>query len=105
MEKKSYKLFLFWIIEQEIHTENIFDRNIKCFKNLQNNVWEFAKAYIKINFNKNCIIDESKVICKSKFAKYQQTDYWTVIRDYLPKKNSKIMKKDLSNLYNYLIRR
>ena len=103
MEKKSYKLFLFWISEQVIHTKNIFYRNIKLFKNLTNNVWEFVQASIKINFNKNCIIDESKVSCKSKFVKYQQTDYWTIIKNYLTKnKNSKIMKKDLSN---YLIRR
>ena len=58
------------MIEQEIHTENIFDRNIKCFKSCKNNVWEFFQASIKINFNKNCIINESKLICKSKFAKY-----------------------------------
>ncbi len=85
MEKKSYKLFLFWIIEQEIHAENIFDRNIKYFKNRANNVWEFVQASKKINFNKNFIIDETKVNCKSKFAKFQRTGYWTVINDYLPK--------------------
>tara|TARA_B100001027_G_scaffold167139_1_gene118967 strand:+ start:185 stop:460 length:276 start_codon:yes stop_codon:yes gene_type:complete len=85
MEKKSYKLFMFWIIEEENHIENIFDRNIKCFKNRANNVWEFVQVSKKINFNKNFIIDESKVNCKSKFAKFQQTDYWTVMNDYLPK--------------------
>ena len=90
MEKKSYKLFLFWMSDQDIHTENIFDRNKKCFKNCTNNIWEFVQAFIKLIFNINCIIDESKVICKSKFAKYQQTDYWTVIRDYLLKKIAKL---------------
>ena len=47
MEKNSYKLFLFWTSEQEIHKENIFNRNIKRFKNLINNVQEFVQAPIK----------------------------------------------------------
>ena len=117
------------MIDQVIHLENIFDRELRCFKNRPQNIWEFIQNSIKINLNKTCIIDENihytyahilKLVYStdSSFLKYKfkkndrigilfENDINFIIvslyciKSYLPKnKNGKIMKKDLSKLYN-----
>ena len=48
------------MIKQEIHLENVFSRNLKCFKNRPLNVWEFIEESIRLYSKKTCIIDENK---------------------------------------------
>ena len=48
------------MIKQEIHLENVFSRNLKCFKNRPLNVWVFIEESIRLHSKKTCIIDENK---------------------------------------------
>ena len=48
------------MIKQEIHLENVFSRNLKCFKHRPLNIWEFIEESIRLNSKKTCIIDEKK---------------------------------------------
>ena len=91
---------------------NVYSSEIENLLSLQNGVIEVAviphpdkvlgeKIHVVIFKNDTLLVDHLKLICKTKLADYKQPDYWTVIKDYLPKnKNGKVMKKDLSKLYN-----
>ena len=91
---------------------NVYSSEIENLISLQNGVIEVAviphpdeilgeKIHVVIFKNDSLLVDQLKLICKTKLADYKQPDYWTVVKDYLPKnKNGKVMKKDLSKLYN-----
>ena len=91
---------------------NIYSSEIENLISLHSDVIEVAviphpdevlgeKIHVVVFKNESLLIDELKLICKAKLADYKQPDYWTSIKSYLPKnKNGKIMKKDLSKLYN-----
>ena len=91
---------------------NVYSSEIENLLSLQNGVIEVAviphpdkvlgeKIHVVIFKNDTLLVDHLKLICKTKLADYKQPDYWTVIKDYLPKnKNGKVMKKDLSKSYN-----
>ena len=55
------------MIKQEIHLENVFSRNLKCFKHRPLNIWEFIEESIRLHSKKTCIIDEKKIIHIHKF--------------------------------------
>ena len=57
------------MIKQEIHLENVFSRNLKCFKNRPLNVWEFIEKSIRLYSKKTCIIDENKSYSYSQILK------------------------------------
>ena len=46
------------MIKQEIHLENVFSRNLKCFKHRPLNIWEFIEVSIRLHSKKTCIIDD-----------------------------------------------
>ena len=91
---------------------NVYSSEIENLISLQNGVIEVVviphpdkvlgeKIHVVIFKNDSLLVDQLKLICKTKLADYKQPDYWTVVKDYLPKnKNGKVMKKDLSKLYN-----
>ena len=57
------------MIKQEIHLENVFSRNLKCFKNRPLNIWEFVEESIKLHSKKTCIIYENKNYSYSQILK------------------------------------
>ena len=57
------------MIKQEIHLENVFSRNLKCFKNRPLNLWEFIEESIRLYSKKTCIIDENKSYSYSQILK------------------------------------
>ena len=57
------------MIKQEIHLENVFSRNLKCFKHRPLNIWEFIEESIRLHSKKTCIIDENKNYSYSQILK------------------------------------
>jgi len=57
------------MIKQEIHLENVFSRNLKCFKHRPLNIWEFIEEAIRLHSKKTCIIKKKKNYSYSQILK------------------------------------